>query len=111
MSGEKSGSCPDHSNKHTRTFNNLNLFVSVLHIQIIYFLAHFYGLIHCKCFTTMLQSHLYQCEKLTLTTIDFLIRLIFASGYCKNQNSLLHPECFVDLFVQLLFACFYIMSS
>lgn len=35
MSGEKSGSCPDHSNKHTRTFNKLNLFVSVLHIQII----------------------------------------------------------------------------
>ena len=33
-SGEKSGSCPDHRNTHTRTFNKLNLFVSVFHIQI-----------------------------------------------------------------------------
>lgn len=113
MSGKKSGSCPDHSNKHTRTFNKLNLFVSVLHIQIVYFLAPFDGPIHCKCFTTMLQSHLYQCEQLTLTTIDYLIRLILkraVSGYCKNQNSLLHPEYFVDLFVQL-FVCFHIMTS
>lgn len=58
----------------------------------------------------MLQSHLYQCEQPTLTTIDYLIRLILkraVSGYCKNQNSLLHPECFIDLFVQL-FVCFYL---
>ena len=41
MSGEKSGSSPDRSNKHTRTFNKLNLFVSVLQIQIVYFLAPF----------------------------------------------------------------------
>ena len=85
--GGKSGSHPDYSNKHTRTLINW-ICLSAFYTNDLFlsFLAHFDGQIPCKGFTTMLQSHLYQYDQVTLTAIDYLrmiLKTAVSAGYRK----------------------------
>ena len=78
----------------------------------IYFLAHFDGPIPCKGFTTMLQSHLYQYDQVTLTAIDYLrmiLRTAVSAGYRKIKIryfmmfilNIFSVDLFVDMFLHV----------
>ena len=82
----------------------------------IYFLAHFDGPIPCKGFTTMLQSHLYQYDQVTLNAIDYLrmiLKTAVSAGYRKIKIryfmmfilNIFSADLFVDMFFTYIYIC------